>query len=121
MVQNDMATMKEETRHIMLGSGSTVCGEASTAVGKGASGTFARPPPDFAARLHDFFVPRKMEFKGCVTDFKRCKVEGLTDTEVSNFLCDLQKMVPDQFPKYMLGRPRHLSTCGARMRPIWQR
>ena len=42
-----------------------------------------------------------MEFKGWVTDYKRCKVEGLTDTEVSKFICDLLKMVPDQFHKYI--------------------
>ena len=41
----DLAAMKGEIRQIKLGSRSTACSEASTAVGKGASGTFARPPP----------------------------------------------------------------------------
>ena len=51
--------MKEELRQNKFGSGSTVCSEASTAVGKGASGTFGRPPPGIAARYSDMFVPRK--------------------------------------------------------------
>ena len=67
LVQNVLAAMKEELRHIQLSSGSTVCSEASTAVGKCASGTFARPSPGTRARLNDFCVPRKMEFKGWVT------------------------------------------------------
>ena len=64
-----LAAMKEEIR--LIGSGSTLCNEASTAMGKGASGTFVRPPPGIAARLDDFFMPRKMEFKGWDTDYKR--------------------------------------------------
>ena len=51
----DNAATKEERRLIQLGSGSNVCCEASTAVGKGASGTFVRLPPGIAARLNDFF------------------------------------------------------------------
>ena len=62
LVQNDSGATKEEIRQIKLGSGSTACSEASTAVGNCASGTFARPPPGIAARFCDFFVPRKMEF-----------------------------------------------------------
>ena len=34
LVQNDLAAMNEVIRPIQLGSGSTVCSEASTAVGK---------------------------------------------------------------------------------------
>ena len=34
LVQNDFAAMKEEIRQIQLESGSTVCSEASTSVGK---------------------------------------------------------------------------------------
>ena len=49
-------------------SGSIVCSEDSTAVGKGASGTFARQPLCIAARCSEIFVTRKMEFKGSVTD-----------------------------------------------------
>ena len=99
LVQNDLVTMKEEIRHIKLGSGSTVCSDASTAVGKGPSGTFTRPPPGIGNRLNDFFMPRKMEFKGWVTDYKQCCCQGLTDTEVANFITDLQKMLPDQYQK----------------------
>ena len=84
-----------------LGSGSTFSNEPSAALGKCLSGTFARPPPGIGIRLNDFFMPKKMEFKGWVTDYKRCKVEGLTDTEVSNSIMDLQKMVPEQYQKYI--------------------
>ena len=123
--------MKEEIRQIQVGSGSTLCSEASTAVGKGASGTFARPPPGIAARLNDFFVPRKMEFKGWVTGYKRCGLEGLTNDEVTNFISDLQKKVPNEFHEHVdwdqqrqnkgIGRPRRSSICGSRERQIWQR
>ena len=74
-LQSDSA-MKEEIRQIKLGSGSTVCSATSTAVGKGASGTFARPPPGIAARCNETFVPRKMEFKGWVTDYTRSCYQG---------------------------------------------
>ena len=70
-------------------------------LGKGASGTFARPPPGIAARLNNLFVPRKMEFKGWVTDYKRCCLEGVTATEVTKFIGDLQKMVPKEFHKHI--------------------
>ena len=75
------------------GSGSTVGSDASTAVGKGPSGTFARSPPRICIRLNDFFMPSKMEFKGWVTDYKQCSYQGLTETEVSNFIKDLHQMV----------------------------
>ena len=68
---------------------------------KGTSGTFVRPPSGIAARLNDFFVPRKMEFKGWVTDYKRCSLEGLTNNEVTNSISDLQKMVPNEFHKHI--------------------
>ena len=70
-------------------------------MGKGASGTFVRLPPGIAARLNDFSMPRKMEFKGWVTDYKRCNLEGLTNNEVTNFISDLQKMVLNEFHKYV--------------------
>ena len=87
MVQNDLMTTKEKIRQLELGSGSgsTVCSDASTAVGKGPSGTFARPPPGIGIRLKDFFMPRKMEFKGWVTDYKQCSYQGLPETEVLKF------------------------------------
>ena len=43
--------------------------------------------------------PRKMEFKMLVTDCKQCSHQGLTDTEVSEFIGDLQKMLPDKYQK----------------------
>ena len=88
LVQNDLAAMKEEIRQIQLGSGSTVFSEASTAVRKGARGTFVRPPPGIAVRLDDFFMPRKMEFKGWVTDYKRCCLERFTNNEVTSLISD---------------------------------
>ena len=86
-------TIKEKIRQLELGSGSgcTIDSDVSTAVGEGPSGTFARP-----IRLKDFFVQRKVEFKGWVTDYKQCSYQGLTETEVSNFIRDLIK-----FQKYL--------------------
>ena len=87
----------------MLGScsGSTVGSNDSTAVGRGPSGTFARPPQGVASKLSDVFMPRRMEFKGWVTDKKQCRYQGLTDTEVLNVIDDLYKMVPDAQKKMM--------------------
>ena len=103
MVQNDSVTMKESIRQLESGSGSgsAVGSDASTAVGKGPSGTFATPPPGIGIRLNDFFMPRKMEFKGLVTDYKQCRYQGLTETEVSNFIQDLHQMVPDHIDIYI--------------------
>ena len=97
MVQNDLVTMNQ----IKLGSDSTVCSDAATAVGRGPSGTFARPPPGIGNRLNDLFLhgQRKIEFKGWVTDCQQCGYQGLTDTKVSDFIGDLQKMLPDQCRK----------------------
>ena len=61
MVQNELAVMKDELKSLKMGSGSTVCTEASTGVGLG-SGTFAEHPP--TSRWNEIFVPRRMEFKG---------------------------------------------------------
>ena len=66
---------------------------------KGPSGTFARPPPGIDLPLDDFLMPRKMEFKGWVTDYKQCGYQVPTETEVSNFIKDLHQMVPDQYQK----------------------
>ena len=100
-VQTDLDVFKEEMKKKTLqkGSGCTVCSEASTGVGLGGSGTFARPPA-LATRLNDIFLPRKMEFKGWVTDFKQCSHQGLTGSEVANFIKDLHRMIPDQNQKY---------------------
>ena len=97
MVQTDLQAIKEKIRQLESGSGSgsTVGSEVSTAVGKGPSGTFARPPPGIAIRLNNLFMPRRMEFKGWVTDYKQCSYQGLRETEVSNFINGLHQMVPD--------------------------
>ena len=52
--------MKDELHNLKVGSGSTVCSEASTGMGLG-TGTFARPPP-LTSRWNETFVPKKMEF-----------------------------------------------------------
>ena len=72
MVQNESMTIKEKSRQLKLrsGSGSTDGSDASTAVGKEPSGTFARPPPGIGSRRNHFLMPRKMEFKGWVTDWR---------------------------------------------------
>ena len=58
-------TINEKTRQIETssGSGSTVCRDARSAVGKGPSGTFARPPPGIGYRLNDFYA-KKDGFQG---------------------------------------------------------
>ena len=42
MVQKDLEVLKEEMKNLKMGSGSTVCSEASTGVGLGSFSTFAR-------------------------------------------------------------------------------
>ena len=74
MVHKDLAVLKEEMKNLKMGSGSTVCSEASTGVGLGASGTFARPPalpPDtmkfsFQGRWNSKAgsLMKKMQFSG---------------------------------------------------------
>ena len=83
-------------------------------------------PPGIAARLNDCFKPRKMELKGWVADYRRCSLEELTNNKDTNFISDLQKMVPNEFRKHKVGtRPRQKngfglqrrsSMCGSRMR-----
>ena len=46
-------------------------------------------------------MQRTMEFKGWVTDYKQFLYQGLTETEVSNFIQDLHQMVPDPHKKYV--------------------
>ena len=64
-------------------------------MGLGSSGTFVRPPA-LASRFNDIFLPRKMEFKGWVKINKQCSHQGLTGSEVTNFIKDLHRMVHDQ-------------------------
>ena len=48
-----------------------------------------------------------MEFKSWGTNYKQCRYQGLTDTEVSNFINDLHKMVPDAQNNMLIGiKPR---------------
>ena len=79
MVQKDLKVLKEETKNLNIGNGSTVCREASTGVGLGASGTFARPTA-LASRYNEIFIPRKMELKGWITDYKRCSFQDSRPT-----------------------------------------
>ena len=66
MVQHDVQTSKDKIRQLEAGSdsGSTVGSDVSTAVGKGPSGTFERPPLGIAIRINDLFLPRRIEFRG---------------------------------------------------------
>ena len=91
--------MKDELPNVKMGSGSTVCSEASHGIGIG-SGTFARPPP-LASRWSENFILRKMEFKGWVTDYSRGSIQGITDSEVQKLVSDLERMVPQQAPKWV--------------------
>ena len=96
----NLAALKEEMKNLKMGSGSTVCSEASTGVGLGASGTLARPPA-LTSRNNEISIPRKMELKGWITDYKRCSFQGLTANKVTNFFGDRQQMVPNEFHKYI--------------------
>ena len=118
LVQNDLAAMKEEIRQKKLGSGSTVCSEASTAVGTGARGTFARLPPSIAA---------EMEFKGRITDYTRSSFQGITMDEVAAFVVDLKRMTSLNAPRFVdweqtkteQGKwPTQRSACGSKLRRI---
>ena len=71
--------MKDELHNVKMGSGSTVCREASTGIG---IGTFARPPP---------LTPRWSE------NF----VLWVTDSEVEKLVSDLERIVPQQAPKWV--------------------
>ena len=133
MVQNDLQTIEDKIRQLELGSGtgSTVGSDVSTAVGKGPSGTFARAPPGVAVRLNDLFLPRRMEFKGWVTATSSAGNQGLTDTEVPNFIQDLHRMVPDPQKKMWIGtkekqnkehgQQKLRSICGSAMKRMYQR
>ena len=100
MAKKDLDALKEEMKSPQMGSRSTVCSEASSGVGLGGSGTLARPPA-LASQYSKIFIPREMEFTGWVTDYKKCSHLGLTDAEVSNFIRDLQRMMPDPFHKHI--------------------
>ena len=100
MVQKGLGVMKEEIKNFKMGSGSTVCSEANTSVGLGASGTSARPPA-LASRFDEIFIPRKMELKGWITDCTRSSFPGITLNEVMLFIVDLQKMLPNELHQYV--------------------
>ena len=93
-VQKELAVMKDEMKNLKMGSGSAVCCEASTGMGLG-SGTFSRPPP-LPSRWNEIFIPRKMEFKGWVTDYSKSSRQGITVDDVMKLLSDLERMVPQQ-------------------------
>ena len=97
LVRNELAVMKDEIKNLEMGSGGTVSSEASTGVGLG-SGTFARPPP-LTSRWNEFFVLRKMEFRGWVTGHTQSSIQGITDDEGSILVKDLERMVPRQAHK----------------------
>ena len=88
MVQNDLMTIKEKSDRLSW----VVVVAVPFAVMP------ARPwekhqaelSPSIGNRSNEWFLPRKTEFKGWVTDYKQCSYQGLTDTEVSDFIGDLK-------------------------------
>ena len=93
--------MKDEIKDLQMGRSSTVCSEASTGVRLG-SGTFARPPP-LSSRWTETFIPRKMEFKGWVTDYSKSSLQEITDGEITILLNDLEKLVPQHAQNGLVG------------------
>ena len=93
LVQKELAVMKDEIKNLKMGRGSTGRGVVLV------SGTHARPP--LASRWNDTFIPRKMEFKGWVTDCSESTLQGVTDEEIMKFLNDLERMVPQQAQKWI--------------------
>ena len=41
-----------------------------------------------------------MEFKGCVTEYSKSSLQGITDGEITILLNDLEKMVPEHAPTW---------------------
>ena len=129
MVRKDLGVMKE-MKNLKMGSRSTVCSEASTGESLGSSGTFARPPA-LASQYSEIFIPKKMEFKGWVTDPKSVVSTGSRPrrSRISSEICKrwfrmnftrkLTGIKPGQ--SKVLGRPRLWSVVGSIKKPIWQR
>ena len=61
---------------------STVCSEATTSVGLGASSIVARPPA-LATQFHEISIPKKMELKGWIIDCSTSSFQGITDEKVT--------------------------------------
>ena len=92
--KKDIDALKEEMKNVQRGSGSTVCSEASN----GLVWEAPRPSPGLQLQC----LPRgsttsasqeRLNLRGWVADCKQCSNQGLTDTEVSAFIGDLQKML----------------------------
>ena len=69
--------MKDEIKNLVMGSDSNFCSEASTGVVL-CPVPFARPPA-LSSRWNETFIPRKMEFKGSVTDYSKSSLQRFTD------------------------------------------
>ena len=122
-VQKELAVMKDEIENLRMGSGSTVCSEATTGVGLG-TGKFARPPP-LTSRWNEIFVPRRMEFTGWITDYTKSSIQGITDDEVLMLVWFHDKPtsgLTGARPGRNTGpgRPRRLSVRGSQMKRTWQ-
>ena len=99
MVKKDLHAFKEEMKSPKRGSGSTVCSEASL---KWVWEALAHLPGLRLLLLGSMTSSSQERWKkGWVTDYKQCSNQGLTDTEVSDFIRDLQKMLPDPDQKYI--------------------
>ena len=74
LIEKELFLVKDEFKIVKMGSGNAVCSEVSI-----GSGTCARPPP-ITSRWSEIIIARKMEFKGCVTDYSRGRIQGITCT-----------------------------------------
>ena len=125
--QKEMAVMKDEIKNLRVGSGSTVCGDASTGIGLG-SGTIARPPT-LISRWNEMFIPRRMDFKGWFTDYTKSSIQGITDVNVLNLVSDVRKWFHGMPTSGLTGTrprknkghgwPRRWSVCGSKVKRAW--
>ena len=118
--QNDLAVMKEVIQKLKKGSGSTVCSEANTRVGLGASGTFAEPP-GVASRRNEVLILAKMELKCWITDCTRSSFQEITNEEVTESISPQKLTGINRGRSKGTSQPKQVSTCGSRMKRIWLR
>ena len=89
-IQEELTVMKDDTRTIKTGSGGALSSAASTGFGLG-SGTFA--PPPLAARWQDGWVPRTIEVKGWVADWRTNTSKRFKDDQAKRILEEIEVAV----------------------------
>ena len=82
--QKELAFMKDEIKNLQMDGGNTVCSEASTGMRL----------PLLTSRWNEILIPRKVEFKGWVTDCSEGNLQGITDDDVAKLLGYLERMMP---------------------------